>query len=82
MCINGVLRVTVPASVLNVCCQNFYYNLNDDALGSTTKPEAFRKLLFGAFGLGRVCAGCVLTWAVVVVQRVHVALAWCVSVAL
>ncbi len=27
--------------------QNFYYNLSDTALQSTTKPEAFRKLLFG-----------------------------------
>ena len=28
--------------------QNFYYNQNDTALQSTDKPEAFRKLLFGA----------------------------------
>ncbi len=32
---------------MSVRPQNFYYNLNDEALQATTKPEAFRKLLFG-----------------------------------
>ncbi len=51
--------VCILAAVRRACCctpcvsvrglplQNFYYNLNDEALQATTKPEAFRKLLFG-----------------------------------
>ena len=44
---NGVKTTNEPPKGLKANVRNFYYQLNDDALNTTTKPQAFRKLLFG-----------------------------------
>eukprot|EP01029_Cantina_marsupialis_P009143 TRINITY_DN2137_c0_g4_i1.p1 TRINITY_DN2137_c0_g4~~TRINITY_DN2137_c0_g4_i1.p1 ORF type:complete len:4119 (-),score=1448.16 TRINITY_DN2137_c0_g4_i1:93-12449(-) len=44
---NGVKMTNEPPKGLRQNIKNFYYSLNDDILKSTSKPTAFRKLLFG-----------------------------------
>lgn len=44
---NGVKMTNEPPKGLRANLRNFFYQLDDDALQQTTKPAAFRKLLFG-----------------------------------
>lgn len=44
---NGVKMTNEPPKGLRQNVNNFYYQLNDDMLTVTDKPDAFRKLLFG-----------------------------------
>ncbi|OQR83181.1 sporangia induced dynein heavy chain [Achlya hypogyna] len=44
---NGVKMTKEAPKGLRANLKNTYYKLNDDALSATTKPDVFRKLLFG-----------------------------------
>ena len=44
---NGVKMTNEPPKGLKQNVRNFYYHLNDDALSMTSKPQEFRRLLFG-----------------------------------
>jgi len=44
---NGVKMTNEPPKGLKANIRNSFYQLNDEVMASTKKPEAFRKLLFG-----------------------------------
>jgi dynein heavy chain, axonemal len=44
---NGIKMTNEPPKGLKANIRNFYYSQSDDTLAQTTKPAAFRKILFG-----------------------------------
>jgi dynein heavy chain, axonemal len=44
---NGIKMTNEPPKGLKANIRNFFYSQNDETLSQTTKPTAFRKLLFG-----------------------------------